>query len=141
MSAAEQPTGHLPTRPLRVDGETDPFWAATGEHRLVLPTCDRCGHKIWFPREFCPECSSVDVSWVEASGRGTVYSYTVTVSGSGPWKEVAPYVLAFVDLEEGPRVLTNIVGCEPTSVTVGMAVQVVWDDTGEGHAIYRFAPA
>ena len=96
---------------------------------------------IWFPRQFCPECGGDKVSWLEASGRGTIYSFTVTRNGSGSWKDAAPYVLAFVDLEEGPRVMTNIVDCDPATVTIDMAVHVVWDDIGDGHALYRFAPS
>jgi uncharacterized OB-fold protein len=121
--------------------ETEPFFEATKEGRLVLPRCDACGHVIWYPRLFCPSCGSQSVSWIDASGRGVVYSYTVTRRGQGAYREAAPYVLAYVELDEGPRVLTNVVGCDPSSVTVGMAVTAVFDQSESGPALLRFAPA
>ena len=121
--------------------ETDPFWEAAADGRLVLPRCDACDSVIWYPRRFCPVCHPSGVSWFEASGRGTVYSFTVVRKGRGPWGEVAPYVIAYVELDEGPRILTNLVEVDPESVVVGMAVSVVFDPTPEGRAIPRFAPA
>lgn len=131
----------LPTRAPQRSSETAPFWDACADHRLVLPRCDRCGTFIWYPRAFCPACSSPDVTWVEVSGRGTVYSRTVIRQGQGPYREVGPYVLAMVELEEGPRLLTNVVGCDPAEVTIGRRVQVVFDDAGEGDALPRFSPS
>ena len=130
----------LPVRKVDVNIETKPFWDATADGRLLLPTCDDCHSLIWYPRGYCPECSSMNVSWVQASGRGTVYSFSITRNGAGAWKPVGPYVIAYVELEEGPRVLTNIVGCAVDDVAIGMTVQVVFDDTGEGMSIYRFEP-
>ena len=122
--------------------ETEPFWSAAAEGRLVLPRCDACGTVIWYPRRFCPACRTTSVSWIEASGRGTVYTYTVVRKGArGAWGEVAPYVIAYVELDEGPRVLTNVVDIDPDAVEVGMAVRVVFDPTPEGQAVFRFAPA
>ena len=77
---------------------------------------------------------------VEASGRGTVYSYTINHRGQGDYRDLA-YVLAYVELEEGPRVLTNIVDCDPIQVSVGQAVQVVFHPTSNGAALPRFRPA
>lgn len=131
----------LPTFAPPVTAETKPFWDATAESRLVLPRCTSCQTVIWYPRAFCPACHTEGVEWIDASGEGTVYSYTVTHKGDGPWRGVSPYVLAYVELDEGPRVLTNIVDCDPATVTVGQRVSVRWDATDEGPAIYRFAPA
>lgn len=130
----------LPTRAPRRNVETEPFWEACAAGRLVLPRCDRCGELIWYPRRFCPFCASTDVSWVEVSGRGTVYSYTIIRRGSGAYRDAGPYVLAYVELDEGPRLLTNVVGADPESVHVGQPVHVVFDDAGDGEAIPRFAP-
>ncbi len=80
------------------------------------------------------------VTWTEASGHGTIYSYSVVYRGSGAFREAMPFVVAYVELTEGPRVLTNIVGCEPDEVSIGQRVRVVFFDTGEGCALYRFAP-
>jgi uncharacterized OB-fold protein len=118
------------------------FWAATAEGRLLLRTCDDCGQYIWYPRPFCPFCGSLNTSWAQASGRGTVYTFTVVHRSQVPgFRDALPYVIAYVELEEGPRVMTNIVGCDPAEVTVGMPVSVVFQDTGEGSAIFLFQPA
>lgn len=131
----------LPTPVPRPTLETAPFWEATAEGRLVLPCCDACGFVIWYPRMFCPDCGSTAVHWIEASGAGTVYSYTVTRKGQGAYRDAGPYVMAYVELAEGPRVMTNIVGVDPGAVHIGQAVRVVFDDTGEGPALPRFTPA
>jgi uncharacterized OB-fold protein len=118
------------------------FWAATASGRLLLRRCDDCGDPIWYPRTFCPACGSLRTSWSDASGRGRVYSCTVVHRSAVPgYRDVTPYVVAYVELEEGPRVLTNIVDCDPASVRIGMEVGVVFHDTGEGTALYRFAPS
>jgi hypothetical protein len=120
--------------------ETEPFWAATQEGRLVLAHCDGCGATIWYPRAVCPSCGGRSIGWLEASGRGQVYSFSIAYRGPGPYRDVAPYVVAYVELDEGPRVLTNIVGCPPEEVRIGQTVRVVFDDTGAGCALYRFEP-
>ena len=124
--------------------EVKPFWDGTAEGRLLLPRCEDCQVFIWYPRPFCPSCASTRVSWVEASGRGTVYSYTINRRGQADlsaYKEAGVYVLAYVELDEGPRMMTNIVDCDPDSVKIGQRVQVVFHDTGEGTALPRFRPA
>ena len=131
----------LPVMAPVVSVETADYWAATAEGRLLLKRCDACGHVIWYPRAICPDCHSTDTSWFEASGNGVVYSFTVNRKGDGPWKEAAPYVLAYVELDEGPRVLTNVVDCDVDTVAIGQRVTAVWDDTGQGNALLRFRPA
>jgi uncharacterized OB-fold protein len=131
----------MPVPAPRPNLETKPFWDATAEGRLVLPRCNACATIIWTPRLFCPACGSTDVSWFDASGRGTIYSFSIIRKGQGQYREAGPYVLAYVELEEGPRVMTNIVDCDPESLEVGQAVRVVWHDTGEGSALDRFTPA
>jgi uncharacterized protein len=131
----------LPVPAPRVNIETKPFWDATAEGRLVLPHCNACGFVIWFPREFCPECHATDVTWRDASGEGVIYSFSVTRKGQGDYRNATPYVLAYVELDEGPRVMTNIVDCDPDALEVGQRVRVVFHDTGQGSALYRFAPA
>ncbi len=121
--------------------ETAEFWAATARGTLLLPRCDECSTVIWYPRVFCPACGSQTVSWIEASGRGIIYSFTVARRGMGPYKDAAPYAVAYVELEEGPRIMTNVVDDDPGSLEVGMPVQVVFHDTGEGSALYRFRRA
>lgn len=130
----------LPVIAPRANLETKPFWDATGEHRLILRRCDDCSTVIWYPRSMCPECGSEHTSWFDASGRGTVYSCTVTRKGQGAYRDSGPFVLAYVELDEGPRLLTNIVQCDPESVHIGQAVEVVFHDTGQGSAVLRFRP-
>ena len=112
---------------------------------LVLPKCSVCDFVIWFPREICPECSSQEVAWFKASGRGTIYSCTTTRQIPGSWSKVTPFVLAYVELEEGPRVMTNIVECDPESVSIGDPVEAVFEEAvhrdGEpGSPLLRFRP-
>ena len=133
----------LPAPPPFVHPEVKPFWEATAEGRLVLPKCLECDTLIWYPRPFCPNCASTRVEWIAASGRGSVYSFTVNRRGQADlaaYREAGVYVLAYVELEEGPRVMTNIVDCDPDSVRIGQQVEVVFHDTGQGTALPRFRP-
>src|SRR3954447_1553830 len=98
----------LPISPLRPLPELEPHFAALDEGRLVLPRCDACDEAIWYPRTFCPSCGSTSVTWFEASGAGEIYSFTVVRKALGDFAEHAPYVVAYVELDEGPRVLTNV---------------------------------
>ena len=134
----------LPAPAPMVLPEVKAFWDGTAEGRLLLPRCDDCQGFIWYPRPFCPSCASTKVSWIAASGRGSVYSYTINRRGQADlsaYKEAGVYVLAYVELDEGPRMMTNIVDCDPDSVKIGQRVQVVFHDTGEGTALPRFRPA
>lgn len=128
----------LPAPPPIVTVETKPFWDGTARGVLMLPRCKSCGYVIWYPREFCPSCHTMGAEWFEASGKGTVYSFSITRRGR--FAGGNNYVLAYVELDEGPRVMTNIVDCDPESVRIGQPVEVVFDDTGEGSAIPRFKP-
>ena len=130
----------LPARAPRRNPETAPFWDACAEGRLSIPRCDDCGELIWYPRRFCPFCSSRSVTYVDVSGRGTVYTFTIMRRGVGPFRDKAPYVLAYVRLDEGPVVMTNIVGVDPGSVRIDQPVQVVWEPAGEADQIPRFTP-
>jgi uncharacterized OB-fold protein len=130
----------LPTRPPRRNHETAPFWDACAAGRLSIPRCDECAELIWYPRRFCPFCGSRSVTYTDVSGQGTVYTFTIMRRGGGPFREKAPYVLAYVRLDEGPVVMTNIVGVDPESVEIGQAVQVVFEPAGDGDAVPRFTP-
>ena len=95
------------------DVETQPFWDGTKEGRFLVRHCLECGEYHFYPRPFCPKCWSERVEWVEASGRAVLYTYSIVVSNDlPPFNERVPYVAAVVDLEEGPRVMTNVVDCE-----------------------------
>jgi len=131
----------LPTDEPSRGRETAVFWDALDEGRFVLPRCDDCAHVIWSPRLFCPICHGTDVSWFDASGDGVVYSFTVARQSFGEWKDAVPYVIAYVELAEGPRVLTNVVDCDPDTLSIGDAVHLVHDRSPKGAAVYRFTPA
>jgi uncharacterized OB-fold protein len=128
----------LPAFAPPVTPETKPFWDATAEGRLVLPKCRTCQTVIWYPRSICPECHSMDVEWIDATGTGTLYSYTVVRRGG--YAGGSDFVLAYVELDEGPRVMTNIVEVDPDQLACGQRMQVVFHDTGEGSALVRFRP-
>ena len=133
----------LPAQAPRIYPETKPFWDATLQGKLLLPRCRRCQTFIWYPKTLCSPCGSMEVDWVESAGTGTVYTFTImrATRGAGPFGPAVPYVIAYVELDEGPRVMTNIVGCNVDDVAIGQRVRVQFDDTGEGAALPRFRPA
>ncbi len=131
----------LPVPPPDRTPETREFWDATTTGRLLLARCDSCGTVIWYPKTCCPDCGGLSVSWEQASGLGTIFSFSVVHRAAGSFRDAVPFVVAYVELTEGPRLLTNIVECEPDQVFIGQPVRVVFCDTGEGSALYRFAPA
>ncbi|MEM7326788.1 MAG: Zn-ribbon domain-containing OB-fold protein [Actinomycetota bacterium] len=133
-----QPPENLPTSAPRPNEDSKPFWDASGEGRFTLQRCSACETVVWWPRAICPICSSFDLEWFDAAGTGSVYSYTVVHRSIGRWNGATPYVVAYVELDEGPRVMTNIVDCDPADVAIGSTVRVVWHDTGEGTALPRF---
>jgi uncharacterized OB-fold protein len=116
------------------------FWAATADGRFQLQRCNECDTVLWFPRRHCPSCWTENVSTFNASGKGVIYSFTIIRKGAMAYKDSGPFVVAYVELAEGPRVMTNIVDCDVETVKVGMPVEVVFHDTGEGNALYRFRP-
>ncbi len=133
-------TPALPAPAPAVNPETREFWAATADGRLLLKRCQDCGAVIWYPRGICPGCASLRTEWFEAAGRGSIYSYTVNHRGEGAYQGSPPFVLAYVELDEGPRIMTNIVGADPATIGVGLPVEVVFHDTGDGTALPRFQP-
>jgi len=137
---APLPADSLPAPAPAVNPETAEFWTATQHGRLLLKRCLDCASVIWYPRAICPECASMRTEWFEAAGRGRVYSYTLNHRGEGAYQGLPPFVLAYVELDEGPRMMTNIVAADPAELAVGLPVQVVFDDTGEGAALPRFRP-
>jgi hypothetical protein len=121
-------SAHLPTP----DAETQPYWDAAKEGKLLIKRCRACGRPHAYPRPFCPHCWSEDVEWEEASGAATLYTYSIVRRNDlPPFNERVPYVAAVVELAEGPRLLTNIVDCEPEAVAIGMALEVTFRDDGD----------
>ena len=122
--------------------DTAEYWAAAREHRFVIQRCNSCGEHQFYPRGVCSHCQSSELEWREASGNGTIYSYSVNHRAPHPgFADDLPFVLAIVELEEGPRMMTNIVVSDPDSVTIGMAVTVTFDDVTDQVTLPKFTPA
>ena len=124
-----------------VTPEAEAYWDATRDKRLVLPWCKECDRPFWYPRPVCPACLSPNVEWREASGRGEVYAVSVMHRPGNPTMQSrVPYAVALVELEEGVRVMTNIVGVDPGEVKIGMPVSVTWEPLSDGRHLPLFEP-
>jgi len=132
-------TAELPVLEVDRAPELAPYWEGLHAGELVLPVCEECGLVIWIPRAACPACMSADVAWQKQSGEGTVYSFTINHRGRGAFASASPYVIAYVELNEGPRLLTNIVG-PVEGLAVGSRVRLAVEIDGEA-AQPRFALA
>ena len=114
----------------------EPFWAGSREGRFLLPWCRACGAPHWFPREVCPRCLSPELEWREASGTGTVYAVSVMPKPGNPaMAGREPYAVALVDLAEGVRMLSEVVGGDPVTVAVGDAVRLDWEPLTDGRQL------
>ena len=140
MTTPARPAQSMPAPAPAVNPETMEFWTATADGRLLVKRCQDCDNLIWYPRAICPVCSSLRTEWFEVSGRGAIYSYTINHRGEGAYQGVPPYVLAYVELDEGLRMMTNIVEADGADLAVGLPVEVVFHDTGAGAALPRFRP-
>lgn len=118
-------------RPLpRLDEpDTGPFWEAARRHELSYETCDECGEIVFFPRSHCTACLSRSLSWKVSAGRGTIYTFSVVRVNRHPgFAGMVPYVVAWVDLDEGFRMMSHIVDVAPENVAIGAPVEVRWQD-------------
>jgi len=135
-------SGEITYKTPATDWQTLAYWEGCGRGELVLQRCPSCGLVQHRPRGVCAHCLSSDLEHFVASGRGIVHSYTITHQNGLPaFRNACPYVLAYVDLEEGPRLMTNITGCDPESVEIGMAVIADFVATEGGLGVPRFVPA
>lgn len=114
--------------------ETAAFWEATKDGKLMLRHCGDCGKTHWYPRAICPYCFSDKSEWREASGRGTIYTFSVTRRAD------PPYAIAYVTLEEGPTMITNLVDCSFDDLTVGRSVELTFKQSEGGFAVPMFKP-
>lgn len=130
-------------RPGRVSVVTRPFWEATAEGKFLIQRCTACAQAIFYPRPACPHCGATELTWEPASGAATVYTFSIARRPTHPkFTGDEPYVVAIVELAEGPHVTTNIVDCDPADVHIGMAVQVSFEAVGDdGYALPVFGPA
>ncbi len=126
----------------RPNAVSKPFWEAAKQHELQIQRCNSCGAYVFYPREACAECLSSDLSWVKVSGKGTVYSYTIAHIPTHPaFAEDVPYVIAIIELDEGPYITTNIVGCKLEAVKIDMPVEVIFEDVTPEITLIKFRPA
>lgn len=114
------------------DAFTEPWWAACRNHRLMVRACRSCGEVHFPPRPACPRCWSADVEWREVTGAGRIYTYSVVRENDlAAFRGALPYIVAIVELDEGPRLMTTLVDSPAATIVVGAAVQVVFADRGE----------
>jgi uncharacterized OB-fold protein len=135
-----------PDRPLPqpVTPEAKPFWDGLKQEKLMLPKCDDCGHVFFYPRILCPRCHSRTISWVQASGKGTLHSFEIAYQPfQKAWKIKPPYVLAMIELAEGPRLMSNLINVEPDPrvVKCDMPVEVVYTKVSDDVTLPLFQPA
>lgn len=134
--------GGLPTTPAPViDPETQPYWDGAEAGELVLPFCLDCEEYFWYPRGFCPRCTGSRVRWDATAGEGEIYSYSIVRRSFGQWKEHVPFVIAWVTLDEGISVSTNIIDIDEDDLAIGARVSATFERRApEDRPILRFAP-
>ena len=121
--------------------ETKPFWEGCRRHELLIPKCPACGARWFPPAALCPECWNEHPIAEPVNGRGTVYSYAIYHRLYHPaFKEDIPYLVAIIELDEGPRMMSNLIGCAPEQARVGMPVEVVFEDVTGEVTLYKFRP-
>ncbi len=131
------------SRPLpRPTPDTQRYWEGCKRHELWLPFCLRCEHFFFYPRVFCPRCFSWEIEWRQSSGRGTLYTYAIQYRPQGPGFQ-PPYVTAIVQLEEGPRMMTNLIDIEPDpeKIRCDMPVEIVFQDMSDEITLPMARPA
>jgi len=125
--------------------DSAPFWEATRSGRLLLQWCISCEKPVFYPRAFCPQCGgdSSGLEWREASGRGVIHAVTVEhrpEATGAAFSGGQPYAVALIELEEGVRMLSNVIGCPPEQATIGTAVSVTWEPLSDGRQLPQFRP-
>ena len=130
------------TKPLpSIDESEKPFWGAAKRHELVMQRCLNCGRSRYPLAELCPACLSSQVEWARVSGRGKVYSWIVYHRAFHPaFAQDVPYAVALIELEEGPRLFSNIVGGKLEDLRIGMPVEVTFEDVTPEVSLPRFKP-
>jgi hypothetical protein len=118
-----------------------PFWDAAREERLLIQRCPRCQRHVFYPRIACPYCAAAALEWVEASGRGTIYTFTVVESNApSAFQADMPFVIAVIRLAEGVQMLSNVVDCDPYSVRCEQPVEVTFEKLNDEFTLPKFRP-
>ena len=120
--------------------ETQPFWDAAKRRVLMVQRCDACGQHYFYPRPLCPRCFSRAVQWVEVSGRGRLHTYTINYRPPRKFPTQSPVIIGIVELNEGPRMMGNIVGtdADPAKLRCDSLVEVVFEDITNEIALPKF---
>ena len=121
--------------PITSNPETVPFWDAAAQGKFLIRHCTACGRLHWYPRALCPFCFSDKTEWIDGPARGSIYSYSVMR------RVPEPYAIAYVKLDDGPTMLTNIVDCDFDSLKAGQKVKLVFKTSPEGLPLPMFTPA
>ena len=131
------------SKPLpQIDEENRPWWEALKRHELYIQKCNECGTLRYYPRAQCTNCLYSATEWIRCSGKGTIWTYTVTNQNQAAgFRDSLPYVMAWVDLAEGLKMMTNIIDCPPEQVKIGMPVEVVYEDVTPEVTLAKFRPA
>ena len=120
---------------------TKPFWDATREERLLLQWCTSCDKPVFYPREACPSCLGFDLDWRPSAGRGVVYAVSVQYKPNFPGlADKVPYAVVLVDLDEGVRLMSNVVDCDIGDVVIGLPVELTWEPLSDGRNLPQFRP-
>ena len=129
--------------PRPLDGElTAPFWEAARRHELIIPRCTRCNFYFWYPRQECPRCLQPGWQWEPAVGKGRLHTFTVVRQPANPaFTDDVPYAYAVIQLDEGPRIVSNMVQCDVEDLKVDMRVEAVFDDVSPEWTLVKFRPA
>jgi uncharacterized protein len=130
--------------PTPMTPEAKPYWDGLKDEKLMLPKCGDCNKSFFYPRVACPHCHSRNIGWEQASGKGVLYSFEIAYRSLNPaFKIEPPYVLAMIELEEGPRIMSNLINIEadPAVVKIGTPVEVVFEKQNDDVTIPLFQPA
>ncbi len=133
----DAPVKHFP----RPTPETEVYWQGCRKHELLLQRCTQCNEFQFYPRIICTNCTSENLEWVKATGRGRVLTFTIVRRAvSEAYAADVPYVIALIQLDEGPKMMSNVVQCDPETLVVGSPVQVVFEDWSDEISVPQFRP-
>jgi len=132
----------IPAKPLpRATKDSEEFWAFTANGELMLRICNACGNKMYYPRVLCTKCMSLDLGWEPVSGRAVVHAFTIIYRPPSPvFLAEVPYILMIAALEEGPRLMSNLIDCPHDMISIGMPVELYLEPAGEGISLPKFRP-
>lgn len=121
----------VPPFAIASDSDSQPYWDGIAQGELRIQRCDTCSRPVFYPRAICPHCFSNQLSWIVASGKGTIYTYTVAHQAFGPFAAEVPFIIALVELEEGVRLMTRIINAPRERIAIGVSVQVAFTSINE----------